>query len=420
MPSTYSPSLRIELIGAGEQSGTWGTTTNTNLGTLLEQSIAGVQAITMFDADYTLTNYNGVSDEARKAVLVVGGTNSAVRNIIAPLVTKTYTIKNNTVGGFAILIKAATGASVSIPNGGTSTVYCDGTDFQLALTQTIVAAGAAISVATVGVTTTVTNTGVASFNTRTGAVTQTSADVTTALGYTPPTPTGTGASGTWGINVTGNAATSTNATTAASCSGNAATATNPQSGGSFITSSNIGSQSVSFASSATNATNATNATIASNLNGTWNQMPAGTTTNFFQAAAPTGWVQRTDLNDFMLYIVSGTGGGSGGVQSPLTMNVVPYHTHGFSTSLESAAHSHYVNDPGHSHTYSMKFITGGTTAGGDPNNLGTRDWTTSTAATGIYLNNQNANHYHTGGTDGGSSQTNWSPRYLSNIMCYKA
>ena len=264
MPSTYSPSLRIELIGAGEQSGTWGTTTNTNLGTLLEQSIAGVQAITMFDANYTLTNYNGVSDEARKAVLVVGGTNGAIRNIIAPLVTKTYTIKNNTVGGFAILIKAATGASVSIPNGGTSTVYCDGTDFQLALTQTIVAAGTAIAVATVGATTTVTNTGVASFNTRTGAVTQTSADVTTALGYTPPTPTGTGASGTWGINVTGNAATSTNSTTAASCSGNAATATNPQSGGSFITSSNIGSQSVSFASSATNAVTATNATNATN------------------------------------------------------------------------------------------------------------------------------------------------------------
>ena len=157
MPSTYSPSLRIELIGAGEQSGTWGTTTNTNLGTLLEQSIAGVQAITMFDANYTLTNYNGVSDEARTAVLVVGGTNGAVRDIIAPLVTKTYTIINNTVGGFAINIRAATGASVSIPNGGTSTVYCDGTDFNLALTQTLIAAGYGISIATVGATSTITN-----------------------------------------------------------------------------------------------------------------------------------------------------------------------------------------------------------------------------------------------------------------------
>jgi len=49
--------------------------------------------------------------------------------------------------------------------------------------------------------------GVTSFNTRTGAVTLSSADVTTALGYTPPQPNGTGASGTWAINVTGNAAT---------------------------------------------------------------------------------------------------------------------------------------------------------------------------------------------------------------------
>ena len=158
MPSTYSPSLRIELVGAGEQSGTWGTTTNTNLGTLLEQSIAGVQAITMSDVNYTLTNYNGVSDEARKAVLVVSGTNAAVRDIIAPLVAKNYIIKNNTTGGFAINIRAATGASVSIPNGVTSAVYCDGTNFNLALTQTLIAAGVGISISTVGATSTITNT----------------------------------------------------------------------------------------------------------------------------------------------------------------------------------------------------------------------------------------------------------------------
>jgi len=52
--------------------------------------------------------------------------------------------------------------------------------------------------------------GVVSFNTRIGVVTLTSLDVTTALGYTPPTPTGTGATGTWAISVSGNAATATN------------------------------------------------------------------------------------------------------------------------------------------------------------------------------------------------------------------
>lgn len=131
MASTYSTSLKLELIGNGDQSGTWGTTTNTNLGTLLEQAITGVQAITMVNADYTLTDFNGASDEARNAVLVLGGTNSAIRNVIAPAVNKLYVIKNATVGGYAVRIKTSTSTGVSIPSGSTLSVYCDGTEFYL-------------------------------------------------------------------------------------------------------------------------------------------------------------------------------------------------------------------------------------------------------------------------------------------------
>lgn len=126
MPSTYSPSLKIELIGDGEQSGTWGQTTNKNLGTLLEQAIAGVQSITMVDADYTLTNLNGLSDESRNAVIIATGTLTASRNVIAPLVAKTYTVYNNTTGGFPIVFKAATGTTVTVGNGLKQNVYCDG------------------------------------------------------------------------------------------------------------------------------------------------------------------------------------------------------------------------------------------------------------------------------------------------------
>jgi len=133
MASTYSPSLKLELIGNGDQSGTWGTTTNTNLGTLLEQAITGVQAITMTNADYTLSNLNGAADEARNAVLVVGGTNAAIRNVIAPAVEKLYVIRNNTVGGFAIVIKTSASTGVSIANGTTAYVYCDGSEFYLAV-----------------------------------------------------------------------------------------------------------------------------------------------------------------------------------------------------------------------------------------------------------------------------------------------
>ena len=136
MASTYSTSLKLTLIGDGEQSGIWGQTTNTNFGTLVEQAITGVTSIVMSDANYTLTNFNGVSNEARNAVLVVTGTNSAVRDVIPPVVEKLYTVVNNTTGGFAIRVIGATGTGVNIPNGATCLVYCDGTNFVSGLSGT--------------------------------------------------------------------------------------------------------------------------------------------------------------------------------------------------------------------------------------------------------------------------------------------
>jgi hypothetical protein len=136
MATTYSTSLKLALIGDGDQSGIWGQTTNTNLGTLVEQAITGVQGITMSDANYTLTNFNGTSDEARNAVLVVTGTNNAVRDLIPPLVEKLYTIQNSTTGGYAIRVIGASGTGVNIPNGTACLVYCDGTNFYAGLSGT--------------------------------------------------------------------------------------------------------------------------------------------------------------------------------------------------------------------------------------------------------------------------------------------
>ena len=137
MASTYSPSLRLELIGDGDQSGIWGQTTNNNLGYLIEQSVAGVIAITMTDANYTLSNFNGVVDEARNQVLVMSGALTATRNVIAPLVEKTYIIKNSTSGSQSIQIIGSSGLGVTIPNGVTALVYCDGTNFYNALTGSV-------------------------------------------------------------------------------------------------------------------------------------------------------------------------------------------------------------------------------------------------------------------------------------------
>jgi microcystin-dependent protein len=137
MASTYSPSLRLELIGDGDQSGIWGQTTNNNLGGLLEQAVSGVITITMTDANYTMSNFNGVVDEARNQVLVVTGTLTATRNLVAPLVEKTYIVKNSTTGSQSIQIIGSSGLGVTIPNGITAYVYCDGTNFYNAISGSV-------------------------------------------------------------------------------------------------------------------------------------------------------------------------------------------------------------------------------------------------------------------------------------------
>jgi hypothetical protein len=137
MASTFSPTLRLELIGDGDQSGIWGQTTNNNLGGLLEQAITGVITIGMSDANYTMSNFNGVVDEARNQVLVLTGALSQQRNLIAPLVEKTYIIRNTTTGGFGVQIIGPSGTGVIIPNGTTASVFCDGTNFFPATTGSL-------------------------------------------------------------------------------------------------------------------------------------------------------------------------------------------------------------------------------------------------------------------------------------------
>lgn len=136
MASTYSPSLRIQLIGTGDQAGVWGTSTNTNLGTLIEQAITGVQAITLSGSTYTLSSYNGIVDQARNAALLFDGTLSANCTVIAPAYNKTYIVKNGTSGGQTVTMSVGSGSTVVIPNGQTYIVYTDGSNFYSASNYT--------------------------------------------------------------------------------------------------------------------------------------------------------------------------------------------------------------------------------------------------------------------------------------------
>jgi hypothetical protein len=139
MASTYSTSLKLELIGSGDQSGTWGTTTNTNLGTLLEQAIVGQTTITMTNADYTLSDYNGASDEARNAVIIISGSQNATYSVICPAVQKLYMITNSLSASATAYFKPLGGSALTITNGTTVFAYCTGTAMVALSTPTSVA-----------------------------------------------------------------------------------------------------------------------------------------------------------------------------------------------------------------------------------------------------------------------------------------
>jgi len=126
MPSTYS-NLKIELIATGEQSGTWGATTNVNLGTAIEEAITGTAnvAFTGVDETLTLTNTNA-SQTARNLRLNLTGTSGGARNLIVPAIEKFYIVNNGLAD--AVTIKNSSGTGVAVASGKTSLVFNDGTN----------------------------------------------------------------------------------------------------------------------------------------------------------------------------------------------------------------------------------------------------------------------------------------------------
>lgn len=180
---------------------------------------------------------------------------------------------------------------------------------------------------------------------------------------------------------------------------------------------------------------------------------------FPMEAAPLGWTQITDdsADNRMMRVVKTAGAGTGGTHSPILNNVVPIHTHGFTTGNQSADHTHsgttsqVSND--HSHTFSgstsgvgdhqhivgisggQGSVNAGNSLVGDPGQrggparytegAGAHSHTFSGQTGGISANHTHtvttggasSNHTHSGTTDNGSSATNWTPRYIDLILC---
>ena len=128
--ATYVNDLRLKEIATGDESGTWGTSTNTNLELIAEAFSYGTEASFGSDADATTTIADGATDPARSLYFKVtsGVSLTATRTLtIAPnTVSKVWIIENATTGGQSINISQGSGANVTIPNGDTKIVYTDG------------------------------------------------------------------------------------------------------------------------------------------------------------------------------------------------------------------------------------------------------------------------------------------------------
>ena len=130
MASTYS-ALKIELIGTGEQSGTWGTTTNTNLGdSALGEAITGSADVAFSSGSVTLTlTDTNASQTARNLRLNLTGTSGGAQNLIVPNIEKLYLVNNGCAD--AITVKNASGTGIVVPAGKTMFVFTHATSLTL-------------------------------------------------------------------------------------------------------------------------------------------------------------------------------------------------------------------------------------------------------------------------------------------------
>ena len=165
MASSYSD-LKIELIGTGDQSGTWGTTTNNNLGTALGEAITGSADVSFSSADVTVTlTDTNAAQTARNLRLNLTGTSGGARNLILGSgcqIEKLYLINNGLAD--TVTVKNTSGTGIAVPTGRTMFVYNNGTNVVDAVNYfsgTLVSSSATITGGTINGTTVGTSTAAA-------------------------------------------------------------------------------------------------------------------------------------------------------------------------------------------------------------------------------------------------------------------
>jgi len=259
MASTYS-NLKIELIGTGDQSGTWGTTTNTNLGTAIEEAITGSADVTFASADVTLTLTNtNTTQTARNLRLNLTGTVGAAQNLIVPAIEKQY-IVNNTLG-YDITVKNSTGTGVAVPAGKSMIVFNTGSNVVEVVTS--LATGTVIPVANGG-------TGATSVASGPFAAKGANSDITSITGLTTPLAVNQGGTGV-----------ATTTAYAVQCGGTTST-------GAFQAVSGLGTSGQLLTSNGAGALPSwQNAPVSTTITGTANQVLANGTSGSVQSGSVT-------------------------------------------------------------------------------------------------------------------------------------
>lgn len=132
--TNFSPLLGLALPTTGDLSGTWGTTVNDAITSLIDSAVAGTTTLST-DANVTLTTTNGAANQARNAVLLCTGVRTAIRTITAPAQSKAYIVINDTTGGFGVkIVGSGPTTGITIANGEKALIVWNGADFVVAFT----------------------------------------------------------------------------------------------------------------------------------------------------------------------------------------------------------------------------------------------------------------------------------------------
>lgn len=376
MASTYSSNLRLELIASGQQANTWGNTTNTNLGTLLEQAITGITDVDISSGDVTLTALNGAYDQSRGAILSVTGASGSTRTIFTQAnVSKVYIVDNaSTVNVIVKTLASGTPVGVTIPAGTAKLIYTDGTDYYEGSNAADLFTATAIEA---------------------GAITM----------------SGPIAMGTNKITGLGTPTVSTDAVTKAYVD---AIAPGQTSGSSILSGNGSGGFSnVTVGSGLAFAGGTLSSTASSPI-------PSGTVMLFAQANPPVGWTSVSGLNDKALRVVNS--GGTGGITGGSVAFSTAFTSKSVTGSISGTTDGHAISEaqmPSHTHS-----VGGGNylvTTGSGYSYVGTNAafslWTAGISNTG---GGQAHSHNLSGSAVFTGTAINLAVQYLDIIVATKA